>query len=58
MIRLAFGFTVDTVKTPEYEELLEQARVSRRTARLAASLVVVAFVYGTTLLVLAAIHMR
>lgn len=43
---------------PEYEQLLEQARTSRRTAWLAASLVLLAFVYGTTLLVLAATHMR
>lgn len=42
----------------EFEDLLHEARSNSRVAFLASALVLVAFVYGTTLLVVAAMHMR
>jgi hypothetical protein len=46
------------VAARELDDLLEEARSSSRVAFLASVLVVVSFVYGTTLLVLVAMHMR
>jgi hypothetical protein len=50
--------TLAVVAARELDDLLQEARSNSRVAFLASALVVVAFVYGTTLLVLAAMHMR
>ena len=42
----------------QFDDLLEEARSNSRVVFLASALVVVAFAYGTTLLVVAAMHMR